>query len=154
MVAGTNVTINNLVNGTYTWGVQSIDAMGKASTFSTGTFQITNSHFVKAPTNLKVQSYSPYEADVSWTDQSTNETGFVILRTTPLKDGYRAIATVPANTTSYHDSGLMPMNGYSYRIYAIVGADRSALSPVVNYATLNLFEETGPTEFCHSRKFQ
>lgn len=70
------------------------------------------------PSNLVATGTSTSEITVTWTDNSTNETGFIVERKAEGVSDYVQIATTSANATSYSDSGLDPSTIYSYRIVA------------------------------------
>lgn len=61
---------------------------------------------------------------VNWSDNAANETNYVLERST---DGtsFTVIATLPANTTSYNETGLTPNTQYYYRIKAINATESS-----------------------------
>lgn len=63
------------------------------------------------PTNLVCTVVSSTQIDLSWTDNSPDETGFSVERST---DGvsFSVIDTVPANVTAYNDTGLTPGTTY------------------------------------------
>lgn len=86
-----------------------------------------------APTNLSAVATSSSTIDLSWLDQSDNEDNFVVQR----GDGssFSEIATLPAGTESYGDSGLTPSTAYFYRVYAVNGTGSSAFSNEVNATT-------------------
>ena len=69
-------------------------------------------NFVAAPTNLAAQSVSTSQINLTWVDNATIETGYVVER------GGVAIATLGANATSYSDAGLAEATTYSYRVKA------------------------------------
>lgn len=71
-----------------------------------------------APTNLSGSAISLTQANLTWTDNSTNETGFKIERklTNGTTSNYSVIATVSSNISSYADTGLNPFTSYTYRI--------------------------------------
>ena len=68
------------------------------------------------PSGLTVVAASGTTANVNWNDNSNNETGFTLQRTNP--DNSVVSVSLPANTTSYPDTGLTPGSTYSYRIQA------------------------------------
>lgn len=88
-----------------------------------------------APTGLTA-SISGANANLSWTDNSTNETGFIISVTS---DGtnYFTLDTVPANVHHYTDSSLSPATSFIYRVRAVNAAGVSAevRSNIVKSAT-------------------
>jgi hypothetical protein len=71
-----------------------------------------------APSNLSATA-SATESAISliWSDNSTNESGFVIERSLNSVD-FASIATTSANITSYYDSGLSLGTTYYYRLRA------------------------------------
>ena len=81
-----------------------------------------------APSNLSATPASPSQITMNWTDQSTNETGFLIERKTGAGGTYSQISTASANATTYGDSGLAEGTTYFYRVRAFSGAGNSAYS--------------------------
>jgi hypothetical protein len=71
-----------------------------------------------APTDLNAAAVSSSEIDLSWTDNSDNETEFKIERSTDAGVTFTEIATVGATVTMYADTGLTPLTAYSYRVRA------------------------------------
>jgi hypothetical protein len=80
-----------------------------------------------APSGLTAQAAGTGQISLGWTDQSNNETGFKIERST---DGttFTQIVTVGANVTSYTDTGLTPGTHYSYRVRATSSTGDSSYS--------------------------
>jgi transcriptional regulator CtsR len=70
-----------------------------------------------APSNLIGNCSSDSQINLSWTDNSTNETGFKIERKT-ITGAYIAVASTAFNTTTYNDIGLTPNTTYTYRVYS------------------------------------
>jgi YVTN family beta-propeller protein len=98
------------------------DELSVTETVSVGTTPAGLGTFIggtlpKAPTDLVAESNSPFEINLSWTDNSDDENGFRIERT---RYGgiFSAIALVPPNETSYTDSGLNSFTTYYYRVQA------------------------------------
>jgi galactose oxidase-like protein/fibronectin type III domain protein/Kelch motif protein len=87
-----------------------------------------------APTNLIALAISPSQVDLSWTDNSNNETGFKIERST---DGttFTQVATVGANVTTYSDTGLAALTTYYYRVRAYNSGGNSAYSNTATAVT-------------------
>ena len=87
-----------------------------------------------APSDLVLAVISSTQIDLSWTDNSDDETLFSIERST---DGvsYTEIDTVEADVTTYEDTGLDAGTEYFYRIraYSLVGY--SSYSNVANDTT-------------------
>ncbi|MCB9893007.1 MAG: right-handed parallel beta-helix repeat-containing protein [Planctomycetes bacterium] len=78
-----------------------------------------------AATNL-VATLNGTAADLSWTDNSANETGFRIERRIGT-GGYAVLTTLAADVTSYSDAGLAA-GTYTYRVYAYNASGDSAAS--------------------------
>jgi titin len=88
---------------------------------------VGNSGFVTSPvvnfsapavaTSFTASPTGPTTAHLSWTDNATNETSYVLARRLG-NAPYVTIATLPANTTSYDDSGLSSGSNYQYRLRA------------------------------------
>ncbi len=70
-----------------------------------------------APSNLTGIVISNSRVNLSWTDNSTNETGFKIERR---QDGgnYTLIGTVNPDIINYSDSALISSVNYTYRVYS------------------------------------
>jgi hypothetical protein len=89
----------------------------------------------EAPGNLTATVISNSQINLSWTDNSTNETGFKIERKTG-SGSYSQIAAVAANTTSYNNTGLSPSTTYTYHIRAYNTAGDSGFSNEASATTL------------------
>lgn len=83
-----------------------------------------------APSNLVATAVSPFQIDLTWTDNSNNETGFPIRRaaapgpTDPLD-------TAPENATSYSDTSVGPGETWFYTMRATNAAgDSETIGPV------------------------
>ncbi|HEY9007920.1 MAG TPA: PA14 domain-containing protein [Ohtaekwangia sp.] len=84
-----------------------------------------------------ISAISENQVQLQWTDNSSNEEYFEIWRNRSTVNGYssepyRLVATVPANTTSYTDSGLRPMAKYFYRVRSAGGGDGKFATTEVN----------------------
>src|SRR5439155_969843 len=63
---------------------------------------------------------SPGAISLAWQDNSPNETGFNVLRSTTGENGtFTTIATTAARVTAYDDTGLDPKLQYCYKVQAI-----------------------------------
>ena len=69
------------------------------------------------PTNLAATIPGDGGVNLTWSDNSAVEDGYVVLRTSGGAD-WSVHATLPANTTSYHDAGLTPNVTYWYEVRA------------------------------------
>ena len=68
-------------------------------------------------TNLNGKFTNPRSVNLSWTDNSTNETGFIIERKTG-NNGFENIGKVNQNITTFRDTNILPNNTYVYRVYS------------------------------------
>jgi uncharacterized protein YccT (UPF0319 family) len=76
-----------------------------------------------APTNLVVTPISTSSIRLTWTDVSTNETGFLV------SNGTTTLATTVANVTSYTATGLAPGTYMCFHLYAFNTYGNSAWTP-------------------------
>jgi hypothetical protein len=77
------------------------------------------------PTNLITAVFSTTQINLSWTDNSTNETGFKIERKTETGN-YAVIGTVAADVLTFSDTNLTTNNTYTYRVYSYNSAGNSS----------------------------
>jgi hypothetical protein len=70
-----------------------------------------------APTKLTAAIISSSSANLTWTDNSTNESGFKIERKTT-NGTYALVGSVGENITTYNDATLTPGTSYIYRIFS------------------------------------
>jgi YD repeat-containing protein len=87
-----------------------------------------------APGNLAAVAVSSSQINLSWTDNSNNETGFKIERSA---DGgtFTPLVTVAANVTAYNNTGLPASTTYFYRVKATNGAGDSLASNTASATT-------------------
>lgn len=91
-------------------------------TFAAGNVNIPASVTVvvvpNAPSGLAANTSSPNQINLSWADNSNNETGFSIERSVGSDKNFSVIATTPANVAVYADVNLSPTTLYFYRVDA------------------------------------
>lgn len=97
---------------------------------------LSSTNVPSAPSELATVVKGSTEIDLSWTDNSNNETGFSIERSV---DGitFQPIFTVAADAVDYSDTGLTAATGYHYRIAALSPVGNSGYSNVVLATTTN-----------------
>jgi hypothetical protein len=122
-------------NGLHTFLTKAFDSAGNVGTSPTVSAQVTNSTATTpvAPTNL-AGSVSGGKVTLSWSDLSTNETGFEIeMAPRPLSGSpvYQVIASVGANVRTYVDT-LLSNGTYYYRVRAKNTSGYSAYSIVLS----------------------
>ena len=123
-VVGTNmITYSNIglsASTTYHYRVYAYSAAGNSgysNQVSATTDQAATTPPV-APSNLQAQAVSSGQIDLSWRDNSDNETGFVIERKTGNAGTWSETDTVEANVTTYSNTGLTADTLYCYRVKA------------------------------------
>lgn len=85
-----------------------------------------------APDGLAATATSETAIELSWNDNSDDETGFRIERSTDGGGSWLLLAEVGADTTTYADSGLSACQEFSYR----VRAERSSDGAVSSYSNV------------------
>jgi len=78
-----------------------------------------------APSNLNAVAGGFDRINLSWTDNSSNETGFELLRSISQTGPFVGIFTTGAGVTSYIDSGLNASTSYHYKVRAVGAAGES-----------------------------
>ncbi|RFS19562.1 T9SS C-terminal target domain-containing protein [Chitinophaga silvatica] len=88
-----------------------------------------------APSALKVTVNNYSKLNLTWTDNSNNETGFEIYRSTSSNGTFNIVATTAANVTAYTDTALNASTAYYYKIRAIGQFGESAFTSTANATT-------------------
>jgi hypothetical protein len=91
-----------------------------------------------APSNLVATSAGTSSINLTWTDNSTNETSFVLMQSSTSGGIFNKLITIPANTTSYTDVGLGSSATYYYKIQATNAGGNSAWSNEASATTSSL----------------
>ena len=71
------------------------------------------------PTDLTTEVISYQQIDLTWTDNADNETGYEVERSLVQTGPFSLVATLPANTESFSNSGLDPDTEYCFQVRAI-----------------------------------
>jgi hypothetical protein len=102
-----------------------------------------------APDNLVATSPNSSSVELSWNDNSDNETGFRIERAINFLgwEDFSLLSEQGANTTSYTDGDVIQGNLYKYRVAAFNDGGTSAFSEEVpvTVQTANPIELSGPS---------
>jgi large repetitive protein len=72
-----------------------------------------------APATITASVVSYDKVNISWSDNSANETGFQVFRSTALAGPYTAAGTTAANITTFQDTGLNGSTTYFYQVVAL-----------------------------------
>ncbi len=96
--------------------------------------------FIIPPSNLNftnpLTSGNPASSSltVNWSDNAANETNYVLERSLN-GTAFTVIATLPANTTSYNETGLTPNTQYYYRVKATNATESSVYTANTSVTT-------------------
>jgi formylglycine-generating enzyme required for sulfatase activity len=91
---------------------------------------------LEAPTGLSASPLSSSSIRLTWTDNSSNETGFKVERSPDGTSGWVQVQLAATNATSWDDSGLSLGTTYYYRVRATNSAGDSAYSNMTSASTL------------------
>jgi hypothetical protein len=127
--------------GTYNYKILAVGTSGKSADSNTATTKLGTAPVQgpAAPTNLTVASVTKgstsgkYFVNLTWKDNSTNETGFEIYESYN-NGAFALIKTPDDNSTSYGiDKGTAPAKGtYRYKIIAVGTSGKSVDSNIVS----------------------
>ncbi len=135
---GINVTSfidSGLTAGTtYFYRVRGVNSFGNSgwSNIASATPSGTNTGIPAAPSNLTTTVPSMTQINLNWQDNSNNETGFQIFRSTDGGVSFSQFATVAANVTSFSNNALVTGQTYFYRVRAFNDIGVSAFSNTVS----------------------
>jgi hypothetical protein len=121
-----------VVNGTtYFYVVSALNAIGESADSTQASATPSAPTIPAAPSNLTLAANGKKKIRLNWVDNSSNETGFKIERST---DGvnFAEIATLGANIVTYQNTGLTSGVRYYYRLRATNAAGDSAYSNTAN----------------------
>jgi hypothetical protein len=90
------------------------------------------------PTNLQATSSGTSTINLSWTDNSTNETGFEIQWSPDGSSAWTQLVVKAANTNTHSDTGLSPGTTRNYRLRSLGTQNPSAWTVPVSATTLPL----------------
>ena len=124
-------TANNFSAGSLTYTVTAGD----------GSVQEYTVTVLRAPGNLTGLPASNSQINLSWTDNSANESGFSIERATTGNGPWSTAGSVAANATTFSDTGRPENYAYYYRVSAIHAL--GSTSP--HYATVSSYVHTLPS---------
>jgi serine protease len=118
---------------TYRYQVQACNEVGCTTSAPSSAITIVNPP--TAPSGLAGVVVPGGEVDLTWNDNSGNETQFRVRRGTRNPDGsytaYATIRTLPGGTTAYADTSAVPGNTYRYQVQACNGGGCGTSGAVV-----------------------
>jgi hypothetical protein len=131
-------------NTTYYYRVKGDYPSGQVSDFSS-TVTITTLNLVAPPTPASATGTSNSSISLSWVDNSNNEDGFKVERSTSPTGPFVEIADLPNDTTTYSDVGLVYNTTYHYRIIGYNTDNTSAPASLSATTTNDLLSPSGLT---------
>ena len=87
------------------------------------------------PTNVTATAVSSSQINLSWTDNETTESAYLVMRSNSSGGTYSTIATLAANSTSYSNTSLAASTTYYYKIVVQDAGSNTASSGVVSATT-------------------
>ena len=87
------------------------------------------------PSQLQGANITSSTVDLTWNDNSNDEDGFTMERSTDGQN-FVPIATIAADTTNFSDSGLSSSTNYYYQLKAFNSAGDSGYTAILNVLTL------------------
>ncbi len=137
-LAANSTSYNNtgLASGTTYYYVVRAENTGGSSANSAQASATTSQTAPAAPSGLSASAVSSSQINLSWTDNSSTETGFTVARSTVSGGPYTDVITTAANATSASNTGLSAGTTYYYVVRAFNGAGSSANSAQASATTL------------------
>ena len=123
----------------YSYRVRAYNAGGGNSDYSSPASATTQAAptVPSPPTNLVATPVSKSQINLTWADNSNNETGFEIERCQGATcTNFKRIASVASGVTAYSNTGLKSRTAYRYRVRAVNAAGASAYSNIATATTL------------------
>jgi hypothetical protein len=105
------------------------------SPFTAAVTATTTSAAPNAPSGLSASAVSSSQINLSWTDNSSNETGFEVKRATDSGFTQNVTWNGGITGTTYSDTGLSASTTYYYKVRAQGSAQNSAYSAAVSATT-------------------
>lgn len=132
--------VPGLTNETvYYWRVNSTNYVGTGDYSDIGVFSTKDT--IYAPSELVIAADTLIHANVSWKDNSSNESGFKIEKKDPGSNTFSEIGMVNSNVTNYIDTTVVQAKTYVYRVraynqytYSPYSAEESAVIPIKSLA--------------------
>jgi formylglycine-generating enzyme required for sulfatase activity len=127
---------------TYYYRVRGTNAGGDSS-YSNTANATTGQTPPTAPSGLGASALSVSSIRLTWSDNSSNETGFKIDRSPNGSTGWTELTTTAANTITYDDSVLASGTTYYYRVSAMNAGGGSVYSNTASATTMGPIAPSG-----------
>ena len=128
----------------YTFRVSSVGFDTASSPSNEASATTAGNSAPPAPTSLVAQAVSQTQINLSWIDNSSNETGFKIERRVS-SGSWSDLIEVSANSTNFSDTGLSSETNYTYRVTALGGGIDSSPSNEANATTEGVSAPAAPS---------
>jgi titin len=140
VAAGVTTYVNSALTAStaYYYRVRAYNAVGD-SAYSNVSSASTSGAAPNAPSGLAAQAVSTAQINLSWVDNSSNETQFKIERASAQTGPYTEIARTNSNVNSYSDVGLSTATTYYYRVSALNANGSSNVSNIISATTIATF---------------
>lgn len=113
----------------YQYRIRAFNAAGTSDYATSNQVAVVGSGVPAAPSSLTATAVAAGQINLAWTDNSNNESNFVIERATNSSFTQNLKTyTPPANSTAFADVLLSPNTTYYFRIKAVNGSGSSAYS--------------------------
>ncbi len=158
LVGETGPNVNALTDSglscasSYAYRVRSFNLTGESTT--TGLANASTgacSDSPAAPSGLAAQAVGESAIDLSWQDNSSNETGFIIEASESITEpGWVQVGVADENAATFQRSGLRCAQTVYYRVYALNAAGRSQASPTASATTAACAVPSAPKDLAAS----
>src|SRR5213079_1921338 len=126
----------HLAAGTYYINIASHGSYGDVGQYTfTGSINPDVVVTVADPTSLSATAVSSTQVNLGWTDNASNETNYLVQRSTDGGVTWTNLATLGANATSYSDTTVSASSSYAYRVQAYNATLNSNFSNIASVNT-------------------
>ncbi|MFH1702230.1 MAG: fibronectin type III domain-containing protein [Nitrospirota bacterium] len=136
---GANITTHTnsglTSNTKYSYRVRAYNADGNSAYSNCASAKTALSGTPKAPTNFRARSVSSTKVNLSWKDNSADETGFKVYRKAG-SGSWTLLTTTPANVVSYSDTTATKNVSTTTYSYYIKSCNGTGCSPQTNVAVV------------------
>jgi len=132
-------------NTSYCFTISASDNAGNISVPGSQACATTLGVVPAAPSGLVALAVSSSQINLTWQDNSSNETGFMVQRASGSGGPWTQIGIVGANVTSCAHTGLTASTTYFYRVCAYNGSGNSVYSSVTSASTPAAPDTTAPS---------